>query len=310
MRVMATNPCSTFVAVLTLIAGCAHANPPRNTDAPPQSAVDTSEAEATGAASPEASNQATGEASNDPAVEPTNEPTTEATEAADAPTIDLLQRAEEAANELHTLRARLRYDRVQGLLGDRQRRFGELIYVAGGEEHPPRFSVHLTRLLVDGKPREIDKRYVYDGRWLAEIDGEARTFIRRELVPEGERGRLLEMGEGPFALPLNMKVEAVRQRFQVEDITQAEATDTPTLRLVPRAGYDVGLDQITIEYDAKTMLPRAATTVEDAEAGELSILRLFDTQTGVEIADGAFDTTPPEDGGWDVQIVEIVKSED
>ena len=196
---------------------------------------------------------------------------------------------------------------MQGLLGDRQRRFGELIYDAGGEERPPRFAVHLTRLLVDGKPREIDKRYVYDGRWLAEIDGEDKSFIRRELVPEGERGRLLEMGEGPFALPLNMKVEAVRQRFQVEDITPAEATDKPTLRLVPRAGYDVGLDQITIEYDAKTMLPRAATTVEDAEAGELSILRLFDTQTGVEIAEDAFDTTPPEGGGWDVQIVELAE---
>lgn len=303
MGIMTKNNQTAFVAVLALVAGCAHAESPREAGAPvPHIATGDSATNASPAeAAPPSSNRAE-ETTKPNADENTNE-TTKKTTAGSA--IELLQRAEQAANELNTLRARLRYDRVQGLLGDRQRRFGELLYDAGDEERAPRFSVHLTRLLVDGKPREIDMRYIYDGRWLAEIDGDARTFIRRELVPEGERGRLLEMGEGPFALPLNMKVEAVRQRFEVEDVTAASEDGPPTLSLTPREGYDVGLDQLTIEYDAKTMLPQSATTVEDAEAGELSILRLFDTQTGVELADEAFDTTPPDDGGWDVQIVEI-----
>lgn len=303
MRSMMMHLFTPFVAALAIVAGCAHAAPPRAADSP----ATTADADAdTGADhAPAADAGADADAGTDTGdggdvhASPGNDA------AADGPAIELLQRAERAANELKTLRARLRYDRVQGLLGDQQRRFGELIYDAGDDQRPPRFAVRLNRLLVDGRPREIDKRYVYDGRWLAEIDGEDKTFIRRELVPEGERGRLLEMGEGPFALPLNMKVEAVRQRFEVEDITNASEYGAPTLSLRPRAGYDVGLDQITIEYDAKTMLPQSATTVEDAEAGELSILRLFDTRTGVELADGAFDTAPPEGGQWDVQIVEI-----
>lgn len=221
----------------------------------------------------------------------------------------ILQRAEAAAKALDTLTARLRFATVQGLLGDEQVRFGTLAYdagVAAGHDadqpvRPPRFDIRLDRLLVDGKPRSIDKRYVFDGRWLAEIDHDEKVFTRRELVAEGEQARFMELGEGPFALPLNMDADVVHQRFVVESLD----ADAPTLRLTPRDGFDLDLDEVTLVYDRDTMLPASATTLDDAQAGDVSTLRLMDTQTGVALDGTAFDTTPPAGEGWRVQIVEL-----
>lgn len=271
MMIMRIPPRLSALAACLIALGCAHAEP-------------------TEPATPDAAEPSTAEPS-----------THQADAAPDA--VALLHRAEAAADGLDTLEARLRYDRIQGLLGDRQRRFGRLAYDAGGEDRPARFAVTLDKLLVDGQPRDIAKRYVFDGRWLAEADADDKTFTRRELVAEGESTDLMAMGDGPFALPLNMHADTVLQRFVAEDVTPDDGP--PILRLTPREGFDVDVDQVTIVYDPDTMLPREATTVEDQKAGDVSILRLFDPKTGVTLEDADFDTAPPSDPAWRVQVVEL-----
>jgi len=223
----------------------------------------------------------------------------------------MLERAHEAAEAIGHLNATIRYAKMQGLLGEEQIRFGKLDYRAKDEttERPPQFRVHFDRLMIDGNPRPIDSMYIYDGRWLAEVDTTDRVFIRRELVAEGETSRLMELGEGPFALPLSMNPDTVMERFEVTLLEPLE--DRVGVLLIPREGYDVSFERVTIFYDPETMLPREAMTVENEQAGDVSSIRLLkvavDDAEHVEDqqADNPFDTSVPEEDGWTIETVRL-----
>jgi len=234
-----------------------------------------------------------------------------ATQTAPNPAHQWLERIEHRAAQIDNLQANVRYDRVQGLLGDRQIRFGEVFYDAGP---PRRFAVRFERIVMNGRMRERKRWYVYDGRWLAELqfDQAPKVFIRRELVPAGERGQqMLELGEGPFPLPLDLEKDKVLARFKVDVLpAQKDAPDsmqakealanTVHLRLVPRPKADVKQRRIDVWYDRETRLP---VVVRGEEKGEDRwTVRLTHTRTDVDIPEKIFDTTAPDEPGWQVQI--------
>src|SRR5690606_9605697 len=92
-----------------------------------------------------------------------------------SPEVDAwLTKLEARSDEIRTLTARLRYDKIDALLGDEQRRFGMLHYQAGP---PARFAVHFDRLVVDGnRGRQQNRWYVFDGRWLVERLDDEKQF--------------------------------------------------------------------------------------------------------------------------------------
>jgi hypothetical protein len=217
-----------------------------------------------------------------------------------------LTRIDQRADQLQTLKAKLRYDRIKGLLGSRQRRFGTLTYKAG---QPPRFAVHFDRLIEDGQLREQDRWYIFDGRWLAEKRIDERIFIRRELVPKGKQRDVLQMGgQGPFVLPLDQDKAYLLKRFDVNVVRDESSDDqalknTVHLRLTPKPNRDIDLTQVDLWYDRDTLLPQRAVTIKGEEGAQnKSIVTLLEVNLDATLAGDAFDTTPPDDDNWDVQI--------
>ncbi|MEX0654879.1 MAG: outer membrane lipoprotein carrier protein LolA [Phycisphaeraceae bacterium] len=213
-----------------------------------------------------------------------------------------LDRIEARAAEIDTLTARVRYERIQMLLGDKQTRFGQLTYDAGP---PARFHVHFDRLAVhDELQPDRHVRYIFDGRWLAERRDNERVFIRRELVAEDEVGQdLLRLGEGPFALPLDLEKQTVLERFTVELVEEDEPAveNTVMLRLTPLPNVEIDETLIEMWYDRDTLLPAQVRSVDERDQTE-SVIRLGNVETGVEVEEDVFDTQPPGEAGWQVEV--------
>ncbi|QDU71905.1 LolA family protein [Mucisphaera calidilacus] len=208
----------------------------------------------------------------------------------------LLQRVEQAADNLKSLRARLRYDRIQGLLGDEQRRFGELRYAAGP---PGRFAVHFEYLIVEDRRDRQNRWYIFDGRYLAEKLEDEKLFIRREVVAEDQdaaEADPLRFGSGPFSLPLNLRKDEVDARFVVAAIPPDpdDPENTFHLQLTPRPHMDIEQTQIDLWYDNKTALPRRVRTLDNSE--NESIIDLLRVTTNEKVREADFSTDPPARG--------------
>ncbi|MCC6680596.1 MAG: outer membrane lipoprotein carrier protein LolA [Phycisphaeraceae bacterium] len=207
-----------------------------------------------------------------------------------------LTKIEARAQEVKTLRARLNYTREQGLLGDMQRRFGQLIYQAGP---PARFCARFDQIVVDDAVHGMDKTYTFDGRYMVERDGGEKIFSRWDLAKEGETADLLTLGEGPFALPLNMNKSQVLSRFEVALADDGE--DQPLhLVLTPRQDVEMDASKVELWFDRDTLLPvRARTENEDRE--DASDVKLREVELNPDdIADEAFNTDLPDDASWQV----------
>ncbi|RME28941.1 MAG: outer membrane lipoprotein carrier protein LolA [Candidatus Zixiibacteriota bacterium] len=243
---------------------------------------------------------------DDPLPSATNEQTLNATEAsAESPNHAesgcssaeaWLDRIEQKAACIETLTARLRYDNNQLFLGDEQRRFGTLVYRAGP---PPRFRVHFDRKLVDGHWSQPDLYYIFDGIWLLKRDHENKSAVRYQLVDEADPDDTeMSLTDGPFPLPFNLRKDRVLQRYEVqlvEDDTTGEGGDVH-LKLTPRDLDDTKLREIDLWFDRQTLLPVRVETLDDSETQ--TVVYLSEVQVNVDLDDDTFDTSLPNDTGW------------
>lgn len=224
---------------------------------------------------------------------------------------DWLGKIEARSRHTKTLHAKLRYDRVQGLVGDRQRRFGTLVYDAGP---PSRFSVHFDYLLVDRRLDRQDRWYVFDGQWLVERYDQDKLFIKRQVVapdtpdtPDSkgngsEQADLLALGEGPFPVPVTTNKARILERFEVAVIEPAE--DDPSnslhLQLTPKPTHPSPFTRIDLWYDRATLLPARARTVDDSE--NESTIELSDLKVNDAVLPQLLDTSVPTEPGWRVEV--------
>jgi len=250
----------------------------------------------------------------------------------------LLDALEARGRTLQSYKAKVVYTREQRLLGDQQTRIGRVAYLAparadaddadgdrsgdaeaGNDEgdqtkDATKFAVFFNKLVVGRALRARKRYFIFDGKWLAEIDPQRKQFIRRQVVGPGESFDPLKLGEGPFPLPLG------QEKRRVLDIFEAELVETDDaggglhhVRLTPRADRDAGrngaaFDQVDIWYDRRTLLPHKVVTVEGDDEAEANVTTVKLTEAEVntmdrEQASGLFDTTPPKRGsGWHVEI--------
>jgi hypothetical protein len=222
-----------------------------------------------------------------------------------------LRRAEAAAGQLEGFTARVRYRSVQGLLGDEQTRFGDMAYVPPDDETGigPKVRIEFDGLLIDGGLRTIEQSFVFDGRWLLEVDRQQRTATRREVARRGERVRL-SIGEGPVPIPLDLEAAEVLERFEVQllDPAEGDPDDAVHLLLLPRDDVPGRADRpevnrIDLWLDRQTALPVRAATLEPDE--DQQIVDLVEPDPHATPGPDAFDTSPPRGGGWDVQVVPL-----
>jgi hypothetical protein len=214
-----------------------------------------------------------------------------------------LDKLEAQSKKTKTLTAKVRYDRIQNLLGDEQRRFGKLIYEAGP---PAKFAVHFESLLVGKALRPQNRWYVFDGRWLVEKLEDKKQFFKWQVVaPDAkpEDADPLGVGRGPFVLPVALKKDLLLKRFDVS-LVAAEAEGDPKnsvhLLLKPKAGQRSSFTEIHLWYDRDTLLPQRARTLDESK--NESIIDLMNVEVNAAIDGNLLDTSEPKEGGWEVQI--------
>jgi hypothetical protein len=198
------------------------------------------------------------------------------------PVADLLDRLERSAGDLEAFTAKVRYTKESFLLDRAETRRGEIVYQVDRARDRKRFAVLFDSLVVGQRlERGRLRHYVFDGRWLAEIDHESRQFIKREIVPPGKTLDPLKLGEGPIPLPIGQPRREVVARFEVE-LLDAPPPDGPLgalddvegLVLVPRPDRPEAeeYERVEIFYDRATLLPAGIVAVE--VNGDRKIVRL------------------------------------
>lgn len=225
-----------------------------------------------------------------------------------------LDKIQSRSAEIRTLSATVRYDRVQGLLEDRQRRFGTLAYLAGP---PARFSVHFDRLMLRVGDRwradKQNRRYLFDGRWLVERYDDEKVFRKTEVAgPEETGADPLSAGTGPFVLPLSGKKAAIVERFDVSLVAETAEGDPANavhLKLTPPSSASGatrpsgGFSEVHLWYDRGTLLPVRVRTLDDSE--NESIIDLSEVQVNARLDASAIDVSEPRGSGWDVTVTPL-----
>lgn len=236
---------------------------------------------------------------------------------------DWLAVAEKKHAAIKTLTAKVDWLRIQGLLGDEQRRLGTLQIDL---REPSKFVVYFNELKFGRRVKKQNKWYIFDGKWLVEkiIDGDKnkKQFFKWQIVPpkanaDAAQRNPLAVGQGPFAVPVPVNREVINERFEVSLIPQKTPQKTPKktedndndeanvvqLRLKPKAKFkdSVKFTEMDIWYHRETLIPMKVRSIDDSE--NESIFELKEPVIGTEIDKKIFDTTEPRAGeGWEVQI--------
>jgi len=233
---------------------------------------------------------------------------------------DLLRALETAGEDTRRLSATVRYVKTFAIQGDTQVREGRLVFASepgvDGQAPARRFGITFDTLKLGERVEDIDseylEQYIFDGEWLAEVRPLDKEFVRRQVVPAGERWDPLRLGEGPFPIPIQQRREDILARFDAELLDGAEGVEERSmlgiagrcyqLRLTPRA--DAGeneLREIRVWYQMDTLLPRLARTLNAAD--DVSFVALKDLKTNAEtvIDEAELSTEPPTDRtGWNI----------
>lgn len=233
---------------------------------------------------------------------------------------DLLVALETADADIRTFRADVIYTRIFALAGDEQTRQGTLWFETldrGGNGVPAsrRFAVDFQSLRVGSRVDKEPKTYIFDGEWLVEKLPNDKQFIKRQVVPPGERFDPLKIGEGPFPVPVGQRRADVLAAYEATLLDASEGLDNGTLRsfvsqaggthqvlLKPRVMPSDGdeLAEIRVWYRKSDLLPRMARTIN--VAGDESVVQLMNPKKNPgNLPDKVFDTTPPQKG-WDVRV--------
>ncbi len=235
-------------------------------------------------------------------------PESEEVDAPANPAHGWLEKIEARAAEIETLTAKLRYDNNQLLLGDEQRRFGTLTYQAVPKTG---FVIHFNKKLVDGHWTEPDLYYVYDGRWLLKADHENKTANRYQLVPDDQEvTEQIELGDGPFPIPLNLKKDKVLAKYDALLVEPAEDDPEGSVHLIlkPLESIDSDLKMIELWFDQETLLPVRVSSLDDS--GTQTVVNLSETEVNAALEDGLFDTSLPDEEGWQTDESRIAPAAD
>lgn len=248
---------------------------------------------------------------SDEAVEPDDAGGPELPEHLDA----LLDRLEASSNDLKGFTAKITYQKYDDLLARREIRSGELLYSVDQESGNRSFALLFDRLVINRRQSDHLRHFIFDGRWLAEIDHEAqpKQFIKRELVAPGRTLDPLKLGEGPIPLPIGQAKQDVLDRYDVSDavlpteglLSRLEADQVEGIRLVPRPGTGEADEfrHIDLFYDKTTNLPLGIDALELNE--DRKTVRLRDVSHNPEFTPqmlSKLDITIPDRAEWRVVI--------
>ncbi|HWB19512.1 MAG TPA: hypothetical protein VG711_04360 [Phycisphaerales bacterium] len=207
-----------------------------------------------------------------PASQPAEAPQVQAQnqQAAVDPKVDaLLDQLEQSSKDLKAVTAQLAYEKEDSLLGTKELRTGSLIYKVN-DNGTKSFAILFDSLITGGSKREHKKHYIFNDRWLVEVDHEKKQFIKREIVAPGETFDPLKLGEGPFPLPIGQQKADVLKRFDVQSVNVpgegmlSKLANVDSLLLTPKADAAEAKDikSVAVFYDRDTHLPVGIEMIE------------------------------------------------
>ncbi len=248
-----------------------------------------------------------------PTTAPASVPAASQPDAAD-PAEELLARLEGAAAGLRDFQADITFYQWDSVLERKEIRTGEVIYqVRSGGDRSKRFAILLTSVIVGNRKRDQQKTYVFDGSWLVEIDHDNRVFIKRQIVPPGQRFDPLKLGEGPVPLPVGQPRKEVLSRFRAhlldkpqDEMLARHVADKPVegLLLVPKPSTPQAdkIAQVEIFYDSATLLPVGLGLTETSGDRKVILLRNLKRNEGIDKTKLSIEEPDPRE--WDIDVRE------
>ncbi len=240
---------------------------------------------------------------------------------------DLLTRLEKADADLRTLQGDIRYDKISGIEGDRQTRWGKLYFEDKGAASPDlrrdrRFAVVFDSLQIGQRLDHEQKIYVFVGTWYIEKTPSQKQFVKRRIVTSAENFDPFRIGQGPFPIPIGQKRDEILARFDAELVTPEASLDDDDLKklvegcvqlhLTPKEQFKESerLSDIRLWYKRwkddqgrEWLLPRLAHTVSTGTEDE-TIVQLINVRPNEAIPQDVLDTGTPQ--GWNGTIDDAV----
>lgn len=275
--------------------------------------------------------------STSPAKQPAGEPGVVCAEPTGGPrnqefaTVDdLLAAIERADVGVRTLAARVKFDQVKGVDGDRRIRIGRVWYSdepgKEGAARERRFAVRFEQVQIGARVDQEIEEIVFDGQWMVERKPGLKQIIKTQIARPGTAFDPLKLGEGQFPLPIGQKAAEIKAKYDAVMLTAGEALEaheagelpglqefvkeTVHVKLTPLAALlpNADLKEIHLWYrrapaagGGATLVPRLARTVN--RAGDVSIVQLVDVVLNEPVPAEVMDTRVPE--GWDAQVREL-----
>jgi hypothetical protein len=184
----------------------------------------------------------------------------------------LLDELEASGRDLTGFTADITYEKFDALLERREVRLGEILYRVDPVSGAKSFAILFSRIVINRRANDEPKHFIFDGRWLAEINQNDRQLIQREIVPPGEMFDPLKLGEGPIPLPIGQAKADVLKRFEVTDaslpteglLARLDAATVDGIRLIPLPGVPEADEfrHVDLFYDKTTRLPMGIDAVE------------------------------------------------
>lgn len=281
-----------------------------------------------------------------PAAQPLGQPAAPLATPADAPAVTpatarapdglafadaaaLLDALELADAGLTSLRADVRYDKIFEDQGDRQTRFGRLMFrslpplTEGGPENRS-FALLIDELLLGTRSEKKLTMIVFNGEWFVEKVPAEKRFTKRRIAKPGDVFDPFKVGEGQFPLPIGQKKADILSRFDAkllpatEGLDGDDAKETAEMRAFVEGTYQLRLTirpelraaaemrEIRLWYKPQRradgsvqLLPRLALTTH--RGGTLSLVRLLNVTMNQAFDGDPFDVSnPPAD--WEISI--------
>jgi len=175
------------------------------------------------------------------------------------PTVDaILDRLEVKGKAIKGLSCKLIYSYVTvEPVEDRQVKEGTLLFARA--EPNSKFLIHFNKLIAGGVVDRHAERFLFDGRWLTELNEKSKTVIRRQIARKGERKDPFELGKGPFPLPFGQKRAEILKQFTVtlRPFELGDPLHSTHLHCVPKSHTALGrkYTRVEIYVDKRLDLP-------------------------------------------------------
>ncbi|MHC4983900.1 MAG: LolA family protein [Planctomycetota bacterium] len=217
----------------------------------------------------------------------------------------ILKALEEAGEKYTTIKAELKYEVVNQMLGDTESRTGWVAYSKAHEDKPAMLRIAFATLSLDDGPEFEEKvDYAFDGERLSVARHKIKQ-INRYRLGEDQRRRPLKLGEGPFPMPFGQKAEDMLEQFSITTRPglDDEPEDSDYLKLVPKAEdtEEMRITRIEMWVDRANSLP--VKIISASEDRSITTVTLSEVQIDVELEDSVF--TLKRRLGWQESVEDL-----